>query len=350
MAEKQVLFLYERLGVLQVSIPPAEPFFSIPMLTAKKEGENLAFGQDALEKDESWELTWVKPGIYQQELYEEFIRFVFQEPEIVEAAKKCDQAILPVQRVPSPKYNGRSIYEWGVVSPRLFRHLLPLPPLPYSCFFENRVLAGSRHELGLRYSLNISGNFTVIHHHPYQSMTETSSDIIKVGFDTVVNFFIKLLCEKGYNFTAPKDRLFCQRLVVDYGFVALDFEKELERIENLDGPLHEIEMEDGSILELAEECILATEVLFNPGLVGMDEENIVSLYLQSEFTSLSQTPSLILIGGYAPELKGLGERIQHELKAVSTKYVEHPVNVVKAIRARDYFTNTAYLNYQPYAL
>eukprot|EP00510_Aplanochytrium_minuta_P001073 CAMPEP_0184020986 /NCGR_PEP_ID=MMETSP0954-20121128/9661_1 /TAXON_ID=627963 /ORGANISM="Aplanochytrium sp, Strain PBS07" /LENGTH=182 /DNA_ID=CAMNT_0026302923 /DNA_START=381 /DNA_END=929 /DNA_ORIENTATION=- len=152
---------------------------------------------------------------------------------------------------------------------------------------------------------------------------------VKVGFDTVVNLFIKLLCEKGYNFTTAQDRLFCQKLVMDYCYVALDFEKELERIDNLDGPLHEITLEDGTVLELGKECIIAPEVLFNPGLVGMDEKSIMSLFQQYEFMAQPAFPPLILVGGCAPALNGLGERIQLELQRMKKNSVD-PINILKS--------------------
>jgi len=71
---------------------------------------------------------------------------------------------------------------------------------------------------------------------------------IKVGFDSIVNLFMKLLSEKGYNFTDTRDRLFCRKLVMGICYVSLDVEKELERIENFDVPVHKIVTNEARVL------------------------------------------------------------------------------------------------------
>jgi len=42
-----------------VCISPAELFLIVSMVAASKLREPLAFGNDTLEKDENWELTWL---------------------------------------------------------------------------------------------------------------------------------------------------------------------------------------------------------------------------------------------------------------------------------------------------
>eukprot|EP00510_Aplanochytrium_minuta_P000229 CAMPEP_0184019594 /NCGR_PEP_ID=MMETSP0954-20121128/8840_1 /TAXON_ID=627963 /ORGANISM="Aplanochytrium sp, Strain PBS07" /LENGTH=198 /DNA_ID=CAMNT_0026301281 /DNA_START=459 /DNA_END=1052 /DNA_ORIENTATION=- len=184
---------------------------------------------------------------------------------------------------------------------------------------------------GRSYSFNISGNFTMLGIYDEMRKSFARVKYVKVGFDTIVDHFIKLLCEKGYNITDTRDRLFCHKLVMDYCYVALDFDKELERIEKLDGPLHEITLEDGSILELGKECIMATEVLFKPGLVGMDEESIMSLFKKQGYL----LSPLVFAGGCASDLKGLGERLQLELQAMTKNLFDDPFTIVKTNLRQD---------------
>jgi len=200
--------------------------------------------------------------------------------------------------------------------------------LPIYAVSEDRLTI-ERHKPDLAFSLNISGDFSSSRAYNSLRIHYESRSYMEVGFDTIVNLFIKLLCEKGYDFTAQRYRIFCQKLVLDYCYVALDFEKELERIENLDGPLHEITLEDGTVLELGKECIIATEVLFNPGLVGLDQDNIISL-IQYACPHLLDSFPLFLSGGFAPALKGLGERIQLELEGINTDFIEKPIKIIKS--------------------
>jgi len=176
--------------------------------------------------------------------------------------------------------------------------------------------------------LNIATEFTCIRRSESELGYFSANSFIKIGIDSIVNLFIKLLCEKGYDFTSSENRLLCQSLVMEYCYVATDFEKELERIQNLDEPLHEVEMEDGTVLELGKECIIAPEVLFNPGLVGMDEANVMSLFEREDFRSCSRNIPLILTGRFCPHLKGFRERIQHELESANVRFAEKPINFV----------------------
>mmetsp|Transcript_14651 Transcript_14651/g.17113 ORF Transcript_14651/g.17113 Transcript_14651/m.17113 type:complete len:155 (+) Transcript_14651:720-1184(+) len=138
-----------------------------------------------------------------------------------------------------------------------------------------------------------------------------------------------MLCKKGYKFTTLKDRLFCHKLVMDYCYVALDFEKELERIESLGVPLHEIVMEDGCVLELDKECIMATEILFNPRLVGLDEDDIISLFLAQGIMDVSGEAPFMLTGRCASGLKGLVERIHRELEPFNRGFIEYPRKIIQ---------------------
>jgi len=310
MSELRTLFLYGELGNLKICILPEEPFLTIPMVSAHKEGEELVFGNKALEKDESWQLVWLRNAYTQSKLFEPFLLFVFSRTKMEEAIGKCSIIFGTFKYVFSA---------WKV--PRSMKGLL---------ISVDRLSVAARNEFDIRYSLNIYADSSGMRCSNRDDGYPYHCSGCKVGFDTIVNLFMKLLCEKGYNFTGQRDRLFCQKLVMDYCYVALDFEKELAEIEDMEAPLHEITMEDGTILELGKECIIAPEVLFNPGLVGMDNRSCMSLFQKIGYVSLPHSPPLILTGGCASALNGLGERIQRELEAMDEKYIDEPVQFIKA--------------------
>jgi len=308
MSELRTLFLYGELGNLKICILPEEPFLTIPMVSAHKEGEELVFGNKALEKDESWQLVWLRDWKDTRD-HSAFLLYLFQQPVVHKALGKCNRLVTTV--------------------PSILPHIptLPSDSRKYQVTEKHLSVVG-RQELGIRYAFNILGDTSNAWLGKHTDGFFSRSRSVKVGFDTIVNLFIKLLCEKGYAFTAPKDWLLCERLVMDYCYVALDFEKELIRIENLDDPLHEVVMEDGTVLQLGKECIMAPEVLFNPGIVGIDEYSIMALF-HLEVYLLPHFPSVILCGGCAPTLKGLGARIQRELETIDEKYVDNPINIIK---------------------
>mmetsp|Transcript_14841 Transcript_14841/g.17350 ORF Transcript_14841/g.17350 Transcript_14841/m.17350 type:complete len:342 (-) Transcript_14841:109-1134(-) len=331
MSRNNTLLLYGELGFLKVCVAPSEPFLSIPMVTASKPEEITVFGTDALEKDESWELIWLQDERTEAETCEAFYGFVLRQPEVLEAAETCKYLLVAIQYAFISDDSTQGGF-FDYYSP-LIQHYSP--SLEHCTASEERLSVIGRQALGTRFALNISGDITSLRKCTLAEGYVPCTGFVKIGFDAIVNQFIKLLCEKGYDLTGLKGRLFCQELVLDYCYVALDLEKELERIENLEGPLHEVAMEDGTVLELGKECIIAPEVLFNPGLVGMDEDNIMSLFERSSFITTPNFPPLVFVGGCAAELKGLGERIQHELKNMNAKYLDHPVNMIKTSMRED---------------
>jgi len=307
MSERPFLFLYRDLGALKICIPPGEVFFSVPMVVASRQEMGLVYGNEALAADNSWQLTWLEGSVGELEIFRSFFDFVFQQPVVLRNIEKCDDLLLAFDPVLVASYNIHKEY-FQELSTSLF---LPSLANNYSRETDYLSLFG-RNEIGVRYGLIIRGDYTRMRHCSGIYDLAYPKVYVKVGFDTMVNLFIKLLCEKGYDFTVAKDRLLCYNLVMDCCYVALDFDKEMERIEKLDEPLHEITMEDGTVLELGKECIVAPEVLFNPGLAGIDEDGIMSLFRIYDVAALSALPPLILSGGCATSLNGLSERIQKE--------------------------------------
>jgi len=343
MSGDDALLLYAEQGVLKVSVSLKKPFFVIPLVSASKQGEDMVFGNDALEKDESWELTWLQGGKDQRRYFEALYYFVVRQPAVRKVLRKCKSIVCAYRYVLALGQNeAEEFFDYDDYVPPLTASLPDVYDIKMYTACEDELFVFGRVELGgARYGFIISGHFTSI----WCCLRMNGFGMIKcyvnIGFDTIVNLFIKLLCEKGYDFTARHNRFFCQKLVLDYCYVALDFEKELERIENLDGPLHEITLEDGTVLELGKECIIATEVLFNPGLVGMDESNILSLLQEEEFPSLLHYAPIFLAGEWAPALQGLDERILRELDLLGENPIERTIiksnmqeDVMRYIRLR----------------
>jgi len=308
MSGNSTLIIYGELGVLKLCVGLEDPFYTIPLVTAKKHGESRVFGKPALEKDETWEVTWLKGGEAQKGKFMGFFFFVFQQSEVQERVEECKFSVVVIDPALSP----------NSIEPQLSWSTIHVNMLPAR--LRVRILYGGNTSL-LRFErdgmdralkLDVLGDFTCSGYTQWRGRRYSNSGVVTVGFDTIVNLFIKLLCEKGYDFTVAKDRLLCYNLVMDCCYVALDFDKEMERIEKLDEPLHEITMEDGTVLELGKECIVAPEVLFNPGLAGIDEDGIMSLFRIYDVAALSALPPLILSGGCATSLNGLSERIQKE--------------------------------------
>mmetsp|Transcript_5736 Transcript_5736/g.7517 ORF Transcript_5736/g.7517 Transcript_5736/m.7517 type:complete len:348 (-) Transcript_5736:403-1446(-) len=327
MAENGTLLLHGELGVLNVwLIPSGTLVYKVPMVAASKKGEVTVFGEKAFEKDDSWELSWLQGGAVQKELFVLFFQFVFMQSAVQGVSRLYKHMVVTAAYVLSPRPGGRGA---GLEYNSSHVISLGLPIQPYTGS-EDRLAMVGHQARGWKYNINVSGEFTSMRRCENSSGLSSHCRFVTVGFDAMVNLFIKLLCEKGYDFTAQQDRLFCYKIVMDYCYVALDFEKELEEIEGMDGPLHEVTLEDGTKLELGKECIIAPEVLFNPGLVGLDEDNIMSLFQLGFSQRLVDSCPLFLIGACASGLKGLGERIQREAEAINVRFIDNPIRFIPA--------------------
>jgi len=126
----------------------------------------------------------------------------------------------------------------------------------------------------------------------------------------MVNYFIKLLSEKGYSVTSANDKDFIKSIVAEHCYVATDIEAEKKRLEKQGGVIASVELEDGSSLLLGSECFEAAEVLFQPERMGLDVPGVGELL---KLINFSGDVTILLVGPTATSLPGLKERIILEL-------------------------------------
>jgi len=183
-------------------------------------------------------------------------------------------------------------------------------------YFSTNILYTSEESLfakGANFSngvtLNLSTDFTnLVHNESY------SGNVAGPGFVDLVNYFIKLLCIKGYDLTSAEGQAFCRDLVLKYCYVASDLESEMMRLEEKGGVLHEVKSPVGSIIELGKECFLAPECLFDPGLVGLSNAGVAACLhdISESFTGASEIP-VLLCGYFVEGLPGFEARLRREI-------------------------------------
>lgn len=146
------------------------------------------------------------------------------------------------------------------------------------------------------------------------------------GFNDILNFFIKLLCLKGYDFTDSEGQEFCRQLVLKYCYVALDLDKEREFLESKDGVLFIVETPDGVEIELGEECFLAPEILFQPALIGMEGNGVVKEVFSTLRSWARYEKKFLLCGILGNQLRGFSERFENGLRELS-KWLNNSIEV-----------------------
>ena len=96
----------------------------------------------------------------------------------------------------------------------------------------------------------------------------------------VTDYFIQLLAERGYAFTTTMEREIVRDIKDKLGYVAMDYEQELQVSSSSRHTETTYKLPDGQEIKIGHELFQCAEALFVPRKFGYDESGVVDL-LQS---------------------------------------------------------------------
>ena len=145
---------------------------------------------------------------------------------------------------------------------------------------------------------------------------------IDIGGSDLTENLMKLLSNSGLDFFDLKTRELVRRIKERNCYVALDFEKEMEKQKS--SVEKRIELPDGKIIKIDQERFECTEQIFQPKLFGNFSDGVVeNLHDSIRMLDVEIRASLfenIYLSGGNTLFDGFKERLEKDLSSIQSKY------------------------------
>ncbi|KAF8077578.1 actin 1 [Lyophyllum atratum] len=144
---------------------------------------------------------------------------------------------------------------------------------------------------------------------------------LDLGGRDVTHFMVKNLAERGIPFTTSSEHDIVQDIKRQCGYVALDFEKELQTATKSSYIEKNYELPDGRIITVGDERFRSPEALFQPSLLGLELPGIHELVYNSirlcDIDTRRDFYGNIVLSGGNTMFPGFSQRVEKELTSLA---------------------------------